>query len=163
MTLSLAASMLRRITVCALTMGPVAAIAQENSQENPVSALDEIVVTATRVDTIVRDLARAISVVDKERIQNGTQQLALDEALAGVPGLYMQNRYNFAQDLRVSLRGFGARSASASAALRSSWTGSRRLCLTVRPALTASISDRRGASKFCAVRRHRCMATLPAE
>lgn len=81
------------------------------AQEVPESGLDEIVVRATRVETTVRDLARSVSVVDKERIQNGTQQLALDEALAGVPGLYMQNRYNFAQDLRVALRGFGARSS----------------------------------------------------
>lgn len=81
------------------------------AQEIPESGLDEIVVRATRVETTVRDLARSVSVIDKERIQNGTQQLALDEALAGVPGLYMQNRYNFAQDLRVALRGFGARSA----------------------------------------------------
>jgi iron complex outermembrane receptor protein len=74
-------------------------------------ALDEIVVTATRIESTVRDVARSISVVGKERIQVGTQQLGLDEALASVPGLYMQNRYNFAQDLRVSLRGFGARSS----------------------------------------------------
>ncbi len=73
--------------------------------------LDEIVVTATRSESSVRDVGRSISVVSKEQIQNGTQQLGLDESLAGVPGLYMQNRYNFAQDLRISLRGFGARSA----------------------------------------------------
>jgi iron complex outermembrane recepter protein len=73
--------------------------------------LDEIVVSATRLETSVRDAARSVSLVEKEQIQNGTQQLGLDEALAGVPGLYMQNRYNFAQDLRISLRGFGARSS----------------------------------------------------
>ena len=81
------------------------------AQANSEKALDEIVVSATREETALRDLARSVSVVDKDRIQNGTQQLALDEALAPVPGLYMQNRYNFAQDLRVALRGFGARSA----------------------------------------------------
>jgi iron complex outermembrane receptor protein len=54
---------------------------------------------------------RSVSVVGKEDIQNATQLLAMDEVLAGIPGLYMQNRYNFSQDLRVSLRGFGARSA----------------------------------------------------
>jgi iron complex outermembrane recepter protein len=73
-------------------------------------ALDEIVVTATRMRTPVREVPRSISVVGQERIQNATQQLGLDEALSVVPGLYMQNRYNFAQDLRVSLRGFGSRS-----------------------------------------------------
>lgn len=83
----------------------VSAAAQVND------GLDEIVVTATRSESSVRDVGRSVSVVSKEQIQNGTQQLGLDEALAGVPGLYMQNRYNFAQDLRISLRGFGARSA----------------------------------------------------
>jgi len=59
----------------------------------------------------MRDVARSISVVQKDRIQNATQQLGLDEVLAGVPGLYMQNRYNFSQDLRIAIRGFGTRSS----------------------------------------------------
>ncbi|MFQ6006134.1 MAG: TonB-dependent receptor domain-containing protein, partial [Woeseia sp.] len=67
-------------------------------------------VTATRIETPVGDVARSVSVVSRERIQNATQQLGLDEALSAVPGLYMQNRYNFAQDLRIALRGFGVRS-----------------------------------------------------
>jgi len=53
----------------------------------------------------------AVSVVTQDEIQLGRQQLGLDEALTRVPGLFMQNRYNFAQDLRISIRGFGARSA----------------------------------------------------
>jgi len=86
---------------------PAFVLAQEQA-ENP---LDEIIVTATRLQTTVWEAARSVSVVDQQAIQNGMQQLALDESLAGVPGLYMQNRYNMAQDLRISLRGFGARSA----------------------------------------------------
>ena len=97
---------IRRLSTLLLLV-PALAPAQESGE----NALDEIVITATRVETTVRKAARSISVVDQDRIQNGTQQLALDEALAGTPGLYMQNRYNFAQDLRVSLRGFGARSS----------------------------------------------------
>ncbi len=81
------------------------------SQEAKPDALDEIVVTATRMESSVRNVARSISVVNKEQIQNATQQLALDEALVGIPGLYMQNRYNFSGDLRIALRGFGARSS----------------------------------------------------
>lgn len=73
--------------------------------------VDEIVVSATRLQMSVRDSARAVSVIDRTQIQNATQQLGLDEALSSVPGLYMQNRYNFSQDLRISLRGFGARSS----------------------------------------------------
>jgi iron complex outermembrane receptor protein len=79
-------------------------------EQGTAEALDEIVVTATRRQSPVREVARSVSVVGQERIQNATQQLALDEALSVVPGLYMQNRYNFSQDLRISLRGFGARS-----------------------------------------------------
>jgi iron complex outermembrane receptor protein len=81
------------------------------AQQVETDALDEIVVTATRRESSLRDVARSVSVVNKERIQNATQQLGLDEALAGVPGLYIQNRYNFSGDLRLSLRGFGARSS----------------------------------------------------
>lgn len=79
-------------------------------QETEADPLNEIVVTATRIESAMQDVARSISLVNKEHIQNATQLLGLDEVLNGVPGLYMQNRYNFAQDLRVALRGFGIRS-----------------------------------------------------
>ncbi len=62
------------------------------------------------MESSVRDVARSVSVVNKDRIQNATQLLGLDEALAVVPGLYIQNRHNFSGDLRIALRGFGARS-----------------------------------------------------
>jgi iron complex outermembrane receptor protein len=91
--------------VCGAFATPVVA-----AQETESAVLDEIVVTATRLESSVRDVARSVSLVRKDRIQNATQQLGLDEALSLVPGLYMQNRYNFSQDLRISLRGFGARS-----------------------------------------------------
>ena len=81
------------------------------SQGNVNNELDEIVVTATRMETSLRNSSRSITVINQDRIQNGTQQLSLDESLVGVPGLYIQNRYNFAQDLRLSLRGFGSRSS----------------------------------------------------
>lgn len=73
--------------------------------------VDEIVVTASRMETTRRTTPRSISVVDSERLAAATQKLGLDEALVQVPGLYMENRYNFAQDLRISLRGFGSRSS----------------------------------------------------
>ena len=94
------------LSLTALSVAPAS-----HAQNDASNDLDEIVVRATRIETSTADLARSVSIIDKDRIQRGTQQLALDEALAGVPGLYLQNRYNFAQDLRVALRGFGARSA----------------------------------------------------
>lgn len=71
--------------------------------------LEEIVVTATRIPTDLSALPFAVSRVDGDQAQRARQQLGLDEALAVVPGLFFQNRYNFAQDLRIAIRGFGAR------------------------------------------------------
>ncbi len=71
--------------------------------------LDPIVVTAPRIGRDLQDTPAAVGVVDEEQLQQGRQQLQLDEALNRVPGVYFQNRYNFAQNLRLSIRGFGAR------------------------------------------------------
>ena len=71
--------------------------------------LNEVVVTATRTDKSYYDVPAAIGVVDEYDIGFGKQKLGLDEALVKLPGLFMQNRYNFAQSLKISIRGFGAR------------------------------------------------------
>src|SRR5690606_6524801 len=86
-------------------LGPCAAA----QTANPADPLEEIVVTATRIDKPLGRVPAAVSVVGEDDIQRARQQLALDESLAQIPGVFMQNRYNFAQDLRVSIRGFGAR------------------------------------------------------
>ena len=75
------------------------------------SGLDPITVTATRVEKSTAEIPAAVSVVGQDQIQLGTEQLGLDESLGGIPGLFFLNRYNFAQDLRASIRGFGARSS----------------------------------------------------
>src|SRR3989338_6758116 len=72
--------------------------------------LEEIIVTSTRVEKALTRVPAAISVVGEADIQSGQQQLTLDESLVKVPGMFMQNRNNFAQALRISIRGFGARS-----------------------------------------------------
>lgn len=73
------------------------------------SADEQIVVTATRIDKPLQQVPAAITVVGQDEVQLDRQQLALDESLTRVPGIFMQARYNFARDLRVSIRGFGAR------------------------------------------------------
>lgn len=70
---------------------------------------EEVIVFATRIPTGITDLPFAAGSVGREEIQLARQQLGLDEALATIPGLFFQNRYNFAQDLRIAIRGFGAR------------------------------------------------------
>jgi iron complex outermembrane receptor protein len=88
-------------------LGP--AKAQEDG-DSGVTELEEIMVTTPRWEQPLTKVPAAISVVEQDEIQLGTQQLGLDESLGRVPGLFIQNRYNFAQDLRIAIRGFGARS-----------------------------------------------------
>ncbi len=86
----------------------VPAFADVANETGP-AVLEEIVVTATPIPTDIQDLPFAAGVVGREDVQQARQQLGLDESLVAVPGLFFQNRYNFAQDLRIAIRGFGAR------------------------------------------------------
>ena len=70
----------------------------------------DVVVTATRVKQEELRIPMAITAVDGQTVQQN-QQLGLDESLNRVPGLFFQDRYNYAQDLRISIRGFGARAS----------------------------------------------------
>jgi iron complex outermembrane receptor protein len=72
---------------------------------------DVVVISATRVGHTVFDMPAAIDVLDAARIRDGQARVNASEALAAVPGLVAQNRQNYAQDLQISSRGFGARSA----------------------------------------------------
>lgn len=71
----------------------------------------EVVVTVTRRAQSSLTLPVAIDSVDATLIRRGQLQVNLSESLGGVPGASVQNRQNYAQDLQVSLRGFGARSS----------------------------------------------------
>jgi len=73
--------------------------------------LDSLVVTATRIAEDSRDLPVSIDRVEAETIRSGQLQVNLSESLLTVPGVSAQSRQNYAQDLQVSVRGFGARSS----------------------------------------------------
>jgi len=90
-------------------LNAVAAPLSTRGAEGFGAVLEEVVVTATRIPTDLVRLPFAAGSVGRDEIQRGRQQLGLDEALVSVPGLFFQNRYNFAQDLRIAIRGFGAR------------------------------------------------------
>jgi iron complex outermembrane receptor protein len=98
-----------RTVLSAAIASTLALAAHAQERPNGREELEEIVVTATMLERALESVPAAVSVVGKDDIQLARQQLALDESLARVPGLFMQNRYNFAQDLRLSIRGFGAR------------------------------------------------------
>jgi iron complex outermembrane receptor protein len=93
------------LSALAFTLSVPAASAQsEQSLTEPF-----ITVTSPRLERNLYDTPAAVSVTDAPDIREGQQRLQLDESLDTVPGLFFQNRYNFAQNLRLSTRGFGAR------------------------------------------------------
>ncbi len=70
-----------------------------------------VVITANRIASDPLNLSMAISIVDAEAISEAQLQVNISESLQRVPGVNAQNRNNYAQDLQLSVRGFGTRSS----------------------------------------------------
>ena len=73
--------------------------------------LDEVVVSASRSEQRSFDAPASVQSVGRETIQGAGPQVNLSESLNRVPGLTILDRQNYAQDLQLSIRGFGARAA----------------------------------------------------
>jgi iron complex outermembrane recepter protein len=74
------------------------------------TAHTEIVVTATRNPQTDFDLPIAIDTLSRQQIRDGQMLVNMSESLVRIPGIVAHNRQNYAQDLQISARGFGARS-----------------------------------------------------
>ncbi|HZV66773.1 MAG TPA: TonB-dependent receptor [Telluria sp.] len=98
-----------RLHTLAVLLAGAAPLAHCADDPTPPTAV--VVVSGSRVEHDSFDLPAAIDVVDASRIRDGQLRVNASEALAAVPGLVVQNRQNYAQDLQISSRGFGARSA----------------------------------------------------
>ncbi len=72
--------------------------------------LNPVVVTATRSAQSSFDLPVSIDAIDSETIHDARLGANLSEVSPRIPGVVINNRYNSAQELAISTRGFGARS-----------------------------------------------------
>jgi len=72
---------------------------------------DSILVQSGRLTQRQFDAPTAIYTIDAETIRNSGPQVNLSDVLARAPGVVALNRNNYAQDVQISVRGFGARSA----------------------------------------------------
>ncbi len=88
----------------------LAALAAASAQAAP-TVLEPVVVTATRTETASFNLPASIDRIDGETLRAGRAQVNISEGLGGVPGLLARDRQNYAQDVQISVRGFGARSS----------------------------------------------------
>lgn len=91
------------LSTCSLALGlPLSAIAQ---------AVEEVTVQSGRLAQRQFDAPASVSAIDGQAIRDAGPQVNLSEALASAPGVVALNRNNYAQDVQISIRGFGARAA----------------------------------------------------
>jgi iron complex outermembrane receptor protein len=100
------------IAMCAVAGGQVARAAEPPADaSDPDSELTAVVVTATRMAHDTLTLPMSVDRIGHAEIHDGQSQVNLSESLDTVPGVSVQSRQNYAQDLQISSRGFGARSS----------------------------------------------------
>lgn len=96
------------ITTLALVAAPMS-VAQ--TVPDGTLVIDPITVTATRRAERAFDVPASVDTIDAATIHDGQPQVNLSETLSRIPGVFAANRQNYAQDLQISSRGFGARAA----------------------------------------------------
>ena len=89
-------------------MAGVAPFTHGQDAANP--QLKEVVISASRAEQRRFDAPGAIDAVVVDPFRTASPLVNLSELMGSVPGLQIRDRQNFAQDLQVSVRGFGTRS-----------------------------------------------------
>ena len=99
------------LAAAALLVGsPRAAVAQAPAGDSiPRYQLDSLVVDVLGTPVSVGQSAFPISVAGRADLREGKSGMFLEEALQSLPGVQVQNRFNYAVGERVIIRGFGSR------------------------------------------------------
>lgn len=100
-----------RTGLALLLTGGMSTTGQAAPDAPDVVVMDPLVVTGAYAPTSTFDLPFSVDTVDLSHGMDGQLGVNLSEVLSKVPGLVVQNRQNYAQDLQISSRGYGARSA----------------------------------------------------
>ena len=95
--------------VAAMLAGGGASAAGAGPLPGAAVELDPVVVSATRTDDRPHEVPASIDVVTGAELRTARAALNLAESLWRVPGVVVRDRQNQAQDLQISIRGFGAR------------------------------------------------------
>ena len=99
------------VSGCALAASVSGVRAQDEKPAASPVLMPEVVTSATRSERDSFNLPLSIDSVDKSVIREDRLGVNISESLNRVPGISILNRQNYAQDLQISSRGFGARSA----------------------------------------------------
>jgi iron complex outermembrane receptor protein len=103
--------MLRRPTRRAVAFVAALGSAALPAHAQPEDAAQTIVVVGAGAERRAFDAPFAASIVGAEALRSSGPMVNLSEALGRVPGLVVASRNNYAQDLQISSRGFGARAS----------------------------------------------------
>ena len=96
---------------CAAFLSMTVLVPPAQAQDSASSpALKEVVISASRAEQRRFDAPGAIDAVQVDPFRTASPLINLSELMGAVPGLQIRDRQNFAQDLQVSVRGFGTRS-----------------------------------------------------
>lgn len=94
-----------------LSLAVVQVVAQEEQDTLLIRSLDEITILSSRLPSNLMESSRTIYHQQLTATNQHNQGIALDEALRFVPGVFSMDALNFAQDIRIAIRGFGSRAA----------------------------------------------------
>ncbi len=76
--------------------------------QTPEATLPDVMVQSGRIEQRQFDAPGSVHALDAQVLRTG-MQVNLSDALQQVPGVVALNRNNYAQDVQISIRGFGAR------------------------------------------------------
>ena len=93
------------IMFAAAAVRPALGTVQASDENSPL----EVLITAPLIETRWQDAPSGVTLIDDDDVGGGRAPLQPTDALSLAPGVLVQNRNNFAQNPRVSIRGFGAR------------------------------------------------------
>ena len=103
---------MKKSVVCSsflLLLAPASLLSQDAASDSASVKLAPVTVTARRQESSVFDLPLAVTVISKQQLET-KRGYTLDDAISSVPGVFAQSRYG-ASDIRLTIRGFGARGA----------------------------------------------------
>lgn len=93
----------------ALPLAAQARPASDTARADSAQRLAAQRVTVARGDAALERVPWAVGTQSTEQLRRAQATVGIDEALANIPGVVVANRYNFALDQRVSIRGAGSR------------------------------------------------------
>jgi len=94
---------------CSAVLPAVAAAEGVPDQATEANRLAPVVVSITRAERLLLDVPASVDLIDGATLRDGQLRVNLSETLGRVAGLTVLDRGNYAQDLQISVRGFGSR------------------------------------------------------